>query len=91
MTDQFKNLKKHLQTQIRAADRIGSQFVYILRSEAEKCLQLAETEDTIFSDPVESEREGGGSSWWFVCGECHGEIGSSDIFCKGCGRRIKWQ
>ena len=91
MIDQFRNLKKHLQTQIKAADRIGSEFVYILRKEAEICLQLADAEETFLSDPVESEREGGGSSWWYVCGECHGEIGSSDVFCKGCGRKIKWQ
>lgn len=40
-------------------------------------------------DPVETELEGGGSTWWYVCGECHGAIDASDNFCKHCGRRIK--
>ena len=40
-------------------------------------------------EPVEPELEGGGSSWWHVCGECHGTIDSSDNFCKHCGRRIR--
>ena len=40
-------------------------------------------------EPVEPELEGGGSSWWNVCGECHGAIDVSDNFCKHCGRRIK--
>ena len=40
-------------------------------------------------DPVEPELEGGGSTWWNVCGECHGAIDISDYFCKHCGRRIK--
>ena len=40
-------------------------------------------------DPVEPELEGGGSTWWHVCGECHGAIDVSDNFCKHCGRRIK--
>ena len=40
-------------------------------------------------EPVEPELEGGGSSWWHVCGECHGAIDASDRYCKHCGRRIK--
>ena len=40
-------------------------------------------------DPVEPELEGGGSTWWHVCGECHGAIDVSDNFCKHCGRRIR--
>ena len=40
-------------------------------------------------EPVEPEMEGGGSSWWHVCGECHGAIDASDRYCKHCGRRIK--
>lgn len=89
-TDQFKFLKQHLQTQIRAADRIGSKWVYILKEEAEKCMQLAEAEDTIFADPVEPEIDGGGSSWFYVCSECRRDISPSDKFCRECGRRIKW-
>jgi hypothetical protein len=89
--DQFKFLKRHLQTQIRAADRIGSKWVYILKEEAEKCLQLAEAEDTIFADPVEPELDGGGSSWFYLCSECRTVLSSQrDKFCRECGRRIKW-
>lgn len=40
-------------------------------------------------EPVEPELEGGGSTWWHVCGECHGAIDTSDRYCKHCGRRIK--
>ena len=39
--------------------------------------------------PVEPELEGGGSTWWHVCGECHGAIDASDRYCRHCGRRIK--
>lgn len=50
--------------------------------------------DTMHTDPdgteeAEAELEGGGSSWWYVCGECHGVIGDWDTYCKHCGRRIK--
>lgn len=38
---------------------------------------------------AEPEIEGGGSTWWHVCGECHGAIDASDNFCRHCGRRIK--
>lgn len=41
-------------------------------------------------ESVEAELEGGGSTWWYVCGECHTTIDSRDRFCRQCGRRIKW-
>ena len=42
-------------------------------------------------DPVEAELEGGGSSWWWVCGECHGQISKGDRYCRHCGHEIKWE
>ena len=39
---------------------------------------------------AEAEMEGGGSSWWFACGECRGAIDSQDKYCRHCGRRIIW-
>ena len=44
--DRMKNLKQHLKTQINYADRVDSNWVYILKTEAEKCLELAEAEET---------------------------------------------
>lgn len=41
-------------------------------------------------EPVAAELEGGGSTWWFVCGECHTAIDRCDRFCRQCGRRIIW-
>lgn len=38
--------------------------------------------------PAEAELEGGGSTWWHVCGECHGPIDYSDRFCRHCGRPV---
>ena len=39
--------------------------------------------------PVEAEIDGGGSTWWYVCEECHGSVDRNDQFCRHCGRRIK--
>ena len=39
--------------------------------------------------PQEMEMEGGGSSWWYVCPECHGAIDSQDHFCRHCGQAVK--
>ena len=41
-------------------------------------------------EPSPQEREGGGSSWWYVCPECHGAIGYKDAYCKHCGQAVKW-
>lgn len=40
-------LIRHLQTQIDVADRLKSEFVYITKNEALKCLELAQAEDVI--------------------------------------------
>lgn len=39
-------------------------------------------------EPVEIEIEGGGSTWWHVCGECHGAVDKGDRYCKHCGRPL---
>lgn len=39
--------------------------------------------------PQEMETEGGGSTWWYVCPECHGAIDKQDGFCRHCGQAVK--
>lgn len=35
------------------------------------------------------EIEGGESSWWYVCTECHGTVGKDDTVCRHCGQLLK--
>lgn len=37
-----------------------------------------------------AELEGGGTTWWMVCGDCHGAIDTNDRYCKHCGVKVKW-
>ena len=30
-------------------------------------------------------------SWWYVCGACQQPIDKTDIFCRHCGKRVKWE
>jgi hypothetical protein len=85
----MKNLKEHLRAQIIKAKQLDSKWVYILREEAKTCLELAEAEIVAIAEPVEKEIEGGGSTWWYVCSECHGTVDNSDKYCKHCGRKFK--
>lgn len=39
---------------------------------------------------AEAEMEGGGTTWYFVCGECHTAVDSTDKYCRQCGREIVW-
>lgn len=39
---------------------------------------------------AEAEMEGGGHTWFFVCGECHTAIDTKDKYCRECGREIIW-
>lgn len=39
---------------------------------------------------VEPEIEGHGWQYYYVCGECHGQVNWKDAVCRHCGRRINW-
>ena len=40
---------------------------------------------------AEAELEGGGHTWFFVCGECHTALLHDEKYCPECGRRIAWR
>lgn len=54
---------------------------------AETCGKAAE--ELKRNIPMTNEVEGGGSSWWYVCPECHGAIDHTDHYCKHCGQAVK--
>ncbi|MBO7709476.1 MAG: hypothetical protein J6S83_03345 [Lachnospiraceae bacterium] len=39
--------------------------------------------------PKPIEIEGGETTWWYVCPECHGAVDNGDHFCRHCGQAIK--
>lgn len=39
---------------------------------------------------AEAELEGGGHTWFFVCGECHAILKEHAKYCHECGKRVKW-
>ena len=41
------------------------------------------------SIPHQMEVEGGGTSWWYVCPNCHGAIDKGDRFCRHCGQAVE--
>lgn len=90
MKADIERLVSHLKTQMEFSKAIDSQFVYITMREAEKCLELAEVEDTLLSTPVRALVKAGGNSWVCVCSECKSNIDSMDKFCRQCGRKIHY-
>ena len=39
----------------------------------------------------EPEMEGGGSSWWYACPECHGAVDPKEKRCRHCNKKILWK
>lgn len=39
---------------------------------------------------AEVEREGGGYTWWYVCGECHGAVNYMADICPHCDAVLSW-
>lgn len=58
---------------------------------ARRAMLFNEAIDTVAEQftPVEIELEGGGTTWWHVCEDCHGAVDKSDLYCKHCGRPVK--
>lgn len=42
-------------------------------------------------EPMEPDMEGGGTSWFYVRGDCHGVIDCKAEKCRHCGRPVKWE
>lgn len=41
---------------------------------------------------AEAEIEGDGkSTWWYVCGECHGAVNYQADTCRHCGAILSWE
>ena len=40
---------------------------------------------------IPAQIEGGGTTWFYVCAECHGQIERNDRFCRHCGQAISWK
>ena len=49
------------------------------------CMLAVEMKQQGAENTATIEREGGGSSWWSVCSECHGAVDDGDKFCRHCG------
>lgn len=94
MKEKMEKLIKHLKTQISVADSLDSQFVYITKNEAKKCLELAEAEDDILDslngiEPVEIDSyDHPGTKEWH-CGNCDYPLWEDEYFCAHCGKKIK--
>ena len=75
---------KRLNIQIQNAHRENNDFAYIPVGTAKLIIELLEQQR------VKAEAEGGGATWWEVCGECHMAIDRRDRYCRQCGKEIDW-
>lgn len=84
MTDSERVIKR-LNAQIKNAHKENNDFAYIPVGTAKLIVELLE-----INKREKAEMEGGGSSWWDVCGECHTSINKTYKYCPQCGREIDW-
>ena len=77
-----KKLVELIEAQMAVAKVVKSDFISLTVGQGKAILKELESS--------EAEMEGGGTSWWFVCGECHTAIDPKDKYCRECGRKIKW-
>lgn len=75
-------IRKTIESQLAVANETKSDFISLTVGEGKAILKLLED--------AEAEIEGGGMTWFFVCGNCHTSLNEHANFCHECGRRIKW-
>ena len=85
----LKNLANQCMENAREQREENAQFSYGYFKWAEELRKAAEVMERQI--PQEIEMEGGGSTWWHVCPECHGAIDCKDHFCRHCGQAVKNQ
>ena len=76
---------KTLQNRINEARNNHTKVATIFISTLSDAMALLKEQE-----PTDPEIEGGGSSWWYVCSECHGPIDTRDKYCRHCGKEIRW-
>lgn len=84
MTDD-ERLLVTLQNRIDEARNRCAKTTVVFTKTLTQCMEIIKR-----NVPVEPEAEGGGVTWYFVCGECHTAINPCDKYCSECGKRIKW-
>ena len=55
----------------------------------ENCIEQMIKDTVKLMEQEDIEIEGGGTTWWHVCPECHGAVDKGDHFCRHCGQAIK--
>ena len=76
---------RRIEKQIEHCKEVDSDWISLTVETGKRILELIAEKE-----PAESEIEGGGSTWWYVCGECHSAIDMKDRYCKHCGRPVRW-
>jgi len=58
----------------------------------DKCVDIlcSDALELLKGKEVKVEIEGGGSTWFYVCGECHTSASKHSKYCRECGRMLIW-
>lgn len=87
--DELKNILAHCRSK-KGTGCIGC--AWEKKGSAVECWRalVNKVSEVIESNEAEAEIEGGGMTWFFVCGNCHTTLMEHAKYCHECGRRIKW-
>lgn len=54
-------------------------------------LELLKEQEAVEARKKNDEKPQPWTRWWYVCGDCGQEIEYHDMFCRWCGRSVKWE
>ena len=64
--------------------------IFMTVDEAEDIVALLKEQEAVEARKKNDGKPQPWTSWWYVCGECGGEIDYRDRFCRYCGKAVKW-
>ena len=88
LIEDLKDMERGATEAARGLRETDPKLSYTCFSVAEASGKAAEELKALI--PMPAEIEGGGSTWFYVCGECHGSIDTHDKYCRHCGHPIDW-
>lgn len=96
MAEKRKSLKEQL---LEMAESLHEMAVNYKKKEPQASFMIWKIEDMLEKaakqiegrKKVHAEIEGGGTTWFYVCDECHTAIDTYDKFCRQCGGEIIWE
>lgn len=85
---------EHMKVMGQNAAKMDDVMMYVMtRKDCEVVMAAAEllaVQEPVKPEIAKAQEPDGHVSCWYVCGQCNMPIDTRDVYCRFCGRAVKW-